>query len=348
MNLPWASLFYAESWCDGHTPCSLVQCKGIVEGRFYRPTHIMILQRTLRKAVKITGIGLHSGKEARLTIHPARPNSGISFRRTDIKDSPEIAAHYRNVVNTQMATTLGRNSVNVSTVEHVLAALYGLGIDNARLDIDGPEIPILDGSSAQFVEGILNAGIETQFQSRPILSIRRRVELKVAEKWAVAEPCSRLEIQSTIDWDHPAIGFQEFHYIEGRTQFAELAAARTFGFLRDVEALKRMGLARGGSLDNAVVLDQGNVLNPGGLRFPDEFVRHKVLDALGDFKLAGIALQGFIRLHRSGHDLHSQLLLEIFRDPSNYEVIDSTSMDDRVQEPSWHIAAVRPRVAAGT
>lgn len=288
----------------------------------------MTLQRTLKQSVTVSGIGLHSGKDAHVTIHPARPGRGIIFVRKDLVGSPEIPAHFRNVVNTQLATTLGCGQVTVSTVEHLLAALQGLGIDNARVEVSGPEIPILDGSSGRFVLAIQEGGIDTQLVARPYLALRRKVEVKVGEKWAVAEPSSRLEIRATIEWDHPSIGHQEYHYVDGKTPFAELASARTFGFLHDVEALQRMGLARGGSLDSVVVLNEAVVLNPGGLRFPDEFVRHKILDALGDFKLAGIALHAYVRLHRAGHDLHSQLLTEIFRDPDNYEIIDESSRDE--------------------
>lgn len=301
----------------------------------------MIFQRTLKRAIQLGGIGLHSGKPAKLTFRPARPNQGICFVRSDLEGSPSIAAHYRNVTGTQLATSLGNGKVAVSTVEHVLAALQGMGVDNAIIEVDGPEIPILDGSAAPFCEAIQKAGLESQLQARPFLALRRRVEIKIAEKWAVAEPSSRLEIHASIDWDHPSIGYQEFHYVDGKTAFTELAGARTFGFLKDVEDLKRRGLAQGGSLENAVVMDDALVLNPEGLRFPDEFVRHKVLDALGDFKLAGIAIQGFIRLHRAGHDLHSQLLSAIFRDPDNFEIIDNTSVEER------KITRLRAAVARG-
>ena len=196
----------------------------------------------------------------------------------------------------------------------------------------------MDGSSGPFCEAILQAGVRVQRQRRATLSLLRKVEIKVAEKWAVAEPSQRLEIHGSIEWDHPSIGYQEFHYIEGKTDFAELAHARTFGFLHEVEALKRMGLARGGSFDNAVVLDHALVLNPGGLRSPDEFVRHKVLDALGDFKLAGMQLQGHFRLHRAGHDLHSQLLTAIFKDADNFEIIGDQSHEQ--------VRIVRPAMAA--
>lgn len=299
------------------------------------------LQKTLKDSVTLDGIGIHSGRPVRLKMKPARTNFGIQFVRTDLEGQPEVAAHYKNVINTQMATTLGRGQITIGTVEHVLAALQGMGIDNCLIEVSGPEVPIMDGSSGPFCEAIIRAGVLVQRQRRPILALRRKVEIKIAEKWAVAEPSSRLEIHGSIDWDHPSIGYQEFHYIEGKTDFADLAHARTFGFLHEVEALKRMGLARGGSLDNAVVLDQALVLNPDGLRFPDEFVRHKVLDALGDFKLAGIQMQAYFRLHRAGHDLHSQLLSAIFKNPDNFEIIDDMTAEE------LRPASVRTAMARG-
>jgi UDP-3-O-[3-hydroxymyristoyl] N-acetylglucosamine deacetylase len=289
----------------------------------------MNFQRTLKGTVALSGIALHSGKTVHLNLVPAAPNHGITFVRTDLRNAPSISAHYKHVVNTQLATVLGQGETRVSTVEHLLAAFQMVGLDNVIVEVDGPEIPILDGSSIIFCQAIEQMGLQTQLQTRPYLQLRRRVELKIAEKWAVAEPSSRLEIHETVEWDHPVIGFQEFHYVEGKTSYKELASARTFGFLRDVENLKRMGLARGGSLDNAVVLDDSAVMNPTGLRYPDEFVRHKVLDALGDFKLAGIDIHAYVRLHRAGHDLHSQLLAAIFKDPDNFEIIDSHNREER-------------------
>ncbi len=279
-------------------------------------------QRTIQKAVTLAGIGLHSGKEARVTLKPAAANKGILFSRTDLEDSLPLEANFRNVINTQMATTLGKGKASVSTVEHLMAALQGFGIDNLLIEVNGPEVPIMDGSSAPFCKAILEAGIELQAVSRTFLRIKKRVEVKLAEKWAVVEPSSAFEVHASIDWDHPAIGFQEFHYVDAKTDFMEIASARTFGFMRDVDALKKMGLALGGSLDNAVVLDHALILNPDGLRYPDEFVRHKVLDALGDFKLAGIAIQGCFKLHRAGHDLHRSILAEVFKDPANYEIVE--------------------------
>ena len=287
----------------------------------------MVLQRTLKKEIELNGIGLHTGSSIHLKFKPAPAGHGIVFIRSDLPGKPSLPAHFSYIVNTQLATSLGRGSVTLSTVEHVLAALYGAGIDNCIIEVSGPELPIMDGSSVVFYQAILAAGLEFQKKLRPRLALRKRVEVRSGEKWALAEPSSGYEIQGSIEWDHPAIGYQEFHYIEGKNSFQELMSARTFGFLRDVETLKKMGLARGGSLENAVVLDHALVLNPEGLRHPDEFIRHKVLDALGDFKLAGVALQGFFRLHRAGHDLHSQLLAEILSHPSHYEILNG-SVDD--------------------
>jgi UDP-3-O-[3-hydroxymyristoyl] N-acetylglucosamine deacetylase len=287
----------------------------------------MNFQRTIKKAVTLQGIGLHLGKEASVTLKPAAVNQGILFKRVDLANALPIDANFRNVVNTQMATTLGKGSTTVSTIEHLMAALHGFGIDNLLVEVQGPEVPILDGSSAPFCPALRSAGIQNQSAPRTALAIKRRVEVKLAEKWAVVEPSNRLEIHASIDWDHPSIGFQEFHYVEGKTAFEEIAAARTFGFLRDVDALKKMGLILGGSLENAVVLDSALVLNPEGLRYPDEFVRHKALDALGDFKLAGIEVRGSFKLHRAGHDLHRSILAEVFKDPANYEIIEAASTE---------------------
>lgn len=302
----------------------------------------MVLQKTIRQPVSIIGIGLHSGLEARVVLRPSRPNSGIVFVRADLPGAPEIPASFKYVVNTQMATTLGKGQATISTVEHLMAAIAGMDIDNLRIEVFGPEMPILDGSSIQFVEAIQNVGVETQLQARPVLVLRKKVEIKVAEKWAVAEPSSRLEIHGSIDWDHPAIGFQEFSYVEGMNSFEHIASARTFGFLRDVEMLKKRGLARGGSIENAVVLDDTSVLNPEGLRYPDEMARHKVLDALGDFKLSGVSICASIRLHRAGHDLHSQLLQAIFKDPANYQILDGSA---DIQKSEFVISTARPAIA---
>lgn len=287
----------------------------------------MTFQRTLKKSVTLSGIGLHSGQWVTMTLRPAKPNRGVVFVRKDLEGAPEVTAHFKNVVNTRLATTLGSGRAVVGTVEHLLAALGGLGIDNLVVEVDNAELPILDGSSVPFVDAIESVGIEIQKQPRATLVIRKKVELRIAEKWAYVEPSSRLEVHGSIEFDHPCIGYQEYKYLDDITPLSEISPARTFCMLRDVEALKRAGLARGGSLTNAVVLDETSVLNPEGLRFVDEFARHKVLDAIGDLMLAGIRVQGHIRLHRAGHDLHSLLLAEIFKDASNYEIVGGSQAD---------------------
>jgi UDP-3-O-[3-hydroxymyristoyl] N-acetylglucosamine deacetylase len=246
-----------------------------------------------------------------LRILPLPSDSGIRFVRTDLDGSPEIPALVDFVVNTRMATTIGRGNATVSTVEHLMCALFAAGIDNARVELNAPEVPISDGSSAEFFAALIRAGLEIQRAHRKVWKLRKRVELKSGEKWGVAEPSSVLDVSASVEFDHHAIGYQDFRYIHGQTSFEDFGAARTFGFIREVEALQKMGLALGGSLANAVVLDDSGVMNPGGLRYENEFARHKVLDALGDFALSGHQIQARIRLHRSGHDLHRDLLKAI-------------------------------------
>lgn len=297
--------------------------------------------QTLSRSVTLNGIGLHSGKPAQVELIPASLGTGIVFVRTDLPGRPSARAHFSSVTNTQMATTLTLGSdAQISTIEHLMAALGGLGISNLTVAVSGPELPILDGSAWPFVDAILTAGICPQESRRAVLKLKRRVELRVGAKWAVAEPADRFEIHGTVEWDHPAIGFQQFQFIAGETPVQEWAKARTFGFLKDVEALQRMGLIQGGSLENAVVLDQSGILNPDGLRFSDEFARHKVLDAIGDFALADVVLEARFRLHRAGHDLHSLILKEIFRHPDQFEIIEEGA-DEAIEEivPARHARA---------
>ncbi len=286
----------------------------------------MSFQKTIRQAVSFEGIGLHSGNLVRMDVKPSRPNSGIRFVRMDVLGEPEVAAHFKNVSSTQMATVLGRGEASVGTVEHLMAALYGAGIDNATIEVSGNEVPVMDGSSTQFYERFKQVGTQTQLQPRAFALIKRRVEVKAAEKWAVVEPSMDFSVQASVDFDHPSIGYQNYRFVEREGAFDDLAHARTFGFVKEVEALKRLGLARGGSLENAVVMDEVKVLNPEGVRCHDEFVKHKVLDALGDFKLAGLSLRGSFLLHRAGHELHWKLLQAIFRDADNYEIVDSNQL----------------------
>jgi len=283
------------------------------------PSAKPVMQRSLRRSVTIKGTGLHTGKRASVSIHPAPAGTGILFIRADIKQSPEILAHFSRVVSTQLATTLGTDGVTVSTVEHLLATFVGMAIDNAVIEVSGPEVPVLDGSAALYCEAFEAAGIVDQDLPRRRIRLLKPIEVRIGEKWAIAEPCEHLEIHGTVEFDHPYIGYQEAVFIEGQTPFSEIAPARTFGFFKDVQALRRMGLTLGGSLENAVVLDEVAIMNPEGLRFGNEFARHKVLDALGDFCLAGAMLSAKIRLHRAGHDLHRKLLEEWFRDAANFD-----------------------------
>lgn len=286
----------------------------------------LLTQRTLREEAQVSGIGLHTGRAATLKLKPAGPHSGIRFARTDIKRVDPLLANTDSVVSTEMATTVGKGVGAISTVEHLLAALHGMQVDNVLVEVDGPEIPIMDGSAIAFVRAIEKAGIVEQDAPRALLAITRRIEFKVKEKWVVAEPSDRCEIHSTVEWDHPAVGYQEYGFTLGETPFEEIASARTFGFLRDVEALRGKGLIKGGSLDNAVVLDDGRVLNPEGFRYPDEIVRHKVLDTVGDLRLAGLSILGRFRLHRSGHDVHHQLLVKILSDPRCFEIANTREL----------------------
>jgi len=277
-------------------------------------------QITIRREVFIEGIGLHSGKPAALTLRPALANTGILFIRTDLDPTVAIPATFDFVTQTKLATTIGRGQVQISTVEHLLSAFKLLGVDNAVVEVNGPEVPIMDGSSAAFCEAILSAGFYDQTVPKRVAILKKRVEVRKGDKLAAIDPSPRLEVRAQIEWSHPAIRSQNFFYIVGKNDFREIANARTFGFLNDVEALKKMGLARGGSLSNAIVLDEARVINPEGLRYADEFVRHKVLDAIGDFALSPIPFLGSVTLVKAGHEIHKELVAAIFSDPENYEV----------------------------
>lgn len=279
-------------------------------------------QRTLRSEIQFSGVGVHSGEQVQVRLRPAAPDTGVTFHRIDQPAS--IPADARHVVDTRLATTLGKDGVAIGTVEHLIAACAGLGVDNLHVEIDGSEVPILDGSSADFVSMILDAGLVDQHVAREVVVVRRTIEVTDGEKRALLLPSvdAQLHVRYTIDFPHPAIGRQTWEGTITPTVFAtELAPARTFGFLRDVERLKAAGLARGGSLDNAVVLDDDKVLNAGGLRFPDEFVRHKVLDAVGDVALAGYPMSARLVAERSGHDLNARLVEALLADPANYAIV---------------------------
>ncbi|HCF57281.1 MAG TPA: UDP-3-O-[3-hydroxymyristoyl] N-acetylglucosamine deacetylase [Myxococcales bacterium] len=282
-------------------------------------------QRTIESEVRCSGVGLHTGAPVRLTLKPAPENHGVTFRRTDVPGSREIPARAKYVVDTALATSLGRDGVRVGTVEHLCATLCGLGIDNLRVELDGPEVPIMDGSAAPFAFLVRSAGIVPQQRMKKFLVIRRKVAVRNGDKEASLAPAGQFTVSCNIDFKHPLISDQSFRFaFSDRTFHREVARARTFGFVRDIEALKRAGLARGGSLDNAIVVDDFSILNPDGLRFPNEFVRHKVLDAVGDLFLFGMPVIGHLNAHKSGHALNHKLVTRVLSDPSCYEEITAT------------------------
>jgi UDP-3-O-[3-hydroxymyristoyl] N-acetylglucosamine deacetylase len=281
-------------------------------------------QRTVAKRVSCTGVGLHSGKPATLTFAPAPVDAGITFVRMDL--GVEIPARADAVVDTTLSTSVARGAARVSTVEHVLAALSGLGVDNCRVEVDGPEIPILDGSAAPFVYLLQEAGISVQRAGKRFLLIEAPVEVRDGDKLARLDPAPELSVQFTVDFDHPLITNQAFSFTFSDRRFArELAPARTFCFLRDIEKMKSLGLAQGGSLDNAIVIDDFSILNPEGLRFPDEFARHKALDALGDLALCGLPIIGALTARKSGHAMNQALVKKVLADPTCHRVVRVTA-----------------------
>lgn len=283
-------------------------------------------QRTLAMPVSCEGVGLHSGTTVGLRLLPAPVDTGLVFVRCDLSPPVTIPARSAHVVDTSMATTLGKDGVRIGTVEHLLAALAGLGIDNARVEVDGPEIPIMDGSAHPFVALITEAGVRLQDAARRLLVIQKSVTVREGDKVATLSPSEHLRIRATIDFRHPLISDQAIDVtLQGNSFLRDISRARTFGFLRDVEKLKSLGLARGGSLDNAIVVDEFSILNPDGLRFPDEFVRHKVLDAVGDLALLGHAVVGQLDAFKTGHALHHKLVQAVLADPANYQIVRARS-----------------------
>ncbi len=277
-------------------------------------------QRTVAKKVSCRGVGLHLGRPATLTLAPAPPDAGLSFVRKDL--GAEIPARADLVVDTQLSTTLGLGGARVATVEHVLAALTGMGIDNCRIEVEGPEVPILDGSAAPFVYLIQEAGVRTQRKGKRFLVVKKPIELRDGDKFVRVEPAAEMSLRFTADFNHPLITDQTFSFVFSDRVFArEVARARTFCFVRDIERMKAAGLARGGSLDNAIVVDEFSILNPGGLRFPDEFARHKVLDALGDLTLLGMPLIASFTAHKSGHALNQALVRRLLAESAAHEVV---------------------------
>jgi len=277
-------------------------------------------QQTPAQPVTFSGIGLHSGQPVNVTIYPAAANHGLRFVRADLPGQPEIRAHYSKVVDTLRATTLGEGRATLSTVEHLLAALQGAGVDNARIAVGGPEVPIMDGSAAPFAALLAQTGLRTLPWPRTYLRVKRPVELREGDRWMRAVP-GEPRITYTIDFNHPLIRRQRFTVPLASEAFArEIAPARTFGFLKEVEYLQTNGLARGGSLDNAVVLDDSGVLNSGGFRFPEECVRHKILDAVGDLALLGLPLYGRLEVSRGSHEFHCRFLQHLMSQKAAWSI----------------------------
>lgn len=284
----------------------------------------MIKQQTLKNTIRATGVGLHSGKKIFLTLCPAPINTGIVFRRVDLNPVVEIKATAENVSETTLSTTLGQGEAKVSTVEHLLSALAGLGIDNLYIEVSAPEVPIMDGSAGPFVFLIESAGIEQQNAPKEFIRIKKKISVSDGDKTATFTPYNGFKVGFSIDFDHPVIDKQN-QYTEvdfSSTSFVrEVSRARTFGFMRDIEYLRANNLALGGSMDNAIVIDEFKILNEDGLRYEDEFVKHKVLDAIGDLYLLGKSLIGEFQGHKSGHGLNNKLLLELIKNPDAWEVV---------------------------
>ncbi|HEX4909662.1 MAG TPA: UDP-3-O-acyl-N-acetylglucosamine deacetylase [Permianibacter sp.] len=306
----------------------------------------MIKQRTLRTAIRATGIGLHSGEKVYLTLRPAPADTGIVFRRVDLDPVVEIVAMPENVGETTMSTCLVKDNVRISTVEHLLAAMAGLGIDNAYIEVSAQEIPIMDGSSGPFVFLIQSAGVEELSAPKRFVRIKKRVEVRDGDKLAAFEPFDGFKIDFSIDFNHPVLQntIQRSVVDLSSTSFVkEVSRARTFGFMNDLEYLRSKNLALGGSMDNAIVLDEYRILNDGPLRYEDEFVKHKILDAIGDLYLMGHSLIGSFRAHKSGHALNNKLLRALKADAEAWELV--TFEDDAKTAPISYI--MNPVLAAG-
>jgi len=285
-----------------------------------------MLQQTIQNPVEITGVGLHSGEAVTLILQPAPTNTGIVFRRTDMAGSPEIPALAQNVCDTRMCTTLKQGAASVATVEHVLSALQALQIDNLYLDVSAPELPVLDGSSFVFVEALQKVGVKQQSGAKQYIKVLKTVRVEDGDKWAELVPYDGFKVVFDIEYNHPAIVSTALHYefeLSDLEQYkSDISKARTYGFLKEYEWLKANNLARGGSLENALVLDEEKIMNPDGLRVPDEFVKHKILDAIGDMYLVGKSLKACYRGYKSGHGLNNQLALALMRDPSAFEIVE--------------------------
>ncbi|MCE9639033.1 MAG: UDP-3-O-acyl-N-acetylglucosamine deacetylase [Betaproteobacteria bacterium] len=304
----------------------------------------MIKQRTLKNIIRATGVGLHTGEKVYLTLRPAAPNTGVVFRRVDLAEPVDIKADPYRVGDTRLSSCLERDGVRVSTVEHLMSALAGLGIDNVYVDVSAAEVPIMDGSAGPFVFLLQSAGVEEQAVAKKFIRILKAVEVREGDKLARFEPHNGFKIEFSIDFDHPVfensaksvcVDFATTSYIR------EVSRARTFGFMHEVEWMRGQGLALGGSLDNAIVLDEYRVLNNDGLRYDDEFVKHKVLDAIGDLYLLGHPVIGAFIAHKSGHALNNLLLRRLLEQQDAWEYVSF----DRAEDVPAFVASSQPALA---
>ena len=287
---------------------------------------VMKMQHTLKDEIEFSGIGLHTGRPVNVRITPSGADTGIRFFRKDLPGSPCIKAVSANVISTSYATTIGVKGASVSTIEHLMAAFYGMGVDNAIVELDGPEVPIMDGSAVDFIGMIESSGLMPLPALRQYLVIKKPIRVSEDDKYIFLLPPDDMEftIDYSIDFAHPFLTKQSFSRLFSQDVFRkELGSARTFGFLKDVEALRANGLARGGSLENAIVISDTEILNEGGLRYPDEFVRHKVLDMMGDIALVGAPVIGQLIAYRSGHSLNHKLAQKVLDKPGRWELTDS-------------------------
>ena len=288
----------------------------------------MLQQRTIKTITRAVGMGLHSGQRVEMTLRPAQPDTGIVFRRVDLPEPVDMPITAQAIVDTRMASTIGVGSAKVHTIEHLMSALCGLGIDNIYIDITAEEVPILDGSSSSFMFLLQSAGIEFQNAAKKFIRIKQGVEVREGEgkslKWARFDPYHGFKLKFDIDFSHPAVDStgQSFEFDMGEGNYMrDIARARTFGFTKDVEMLRTNGLALGGGLDNAIVMDDYKVLNSDGLRYDDEFVKHKILDAIGDLYVIGHPILGAYSAFRSGHGMNNQLIRAVLSDETNYEIV---------------------------
>ena len=298
----------------------------------------MVKQRTLKNMIRATGVGLHTGAKVYMTLRPAAPNTGIVFRRTDLAPPVAIRGEPYAVGDTRLSSSLEKDGVKVATVEHLMSALAGLGIDNAYVDLTAPEVPIMDGSAGPFVFLLQSAGVEEQNALKKFIRVLKPVEIREGDKWVRFDPHEGYKLTMSIDFAHPVfdkmpqsvtVDFSSTSYVR------EVSRARTFGFMQDVETMRSQGLALGGSLDNAIVLDEYRVLNTDGLRYEDEFVKHKVLDAIGDLYLLGHPLIGAFSGHKTGHALNNRLLRQLLQDKPSWELVSFERPEDAPAYLTW-------------